>query len=217
MPLPSTSATKVRRPKTVVSPRIDRSFRYISGGGLIAVNYEARGFGIKRGMRGHEAKALHPDLHVFLVPDTNGKADLTRYREASAEVFKCIQSFIEECESECQEKNLIILERASIDEAFLDFTKYIDTKPLSLPDEESLNTFHTKLEMGSSILSDLYATLEEADQVYSHQLRLLMGAHLMGRLRQYILGNDALKTLLDLLKHFMTFLQRKHNSNVPQA
>ena len=62
---------------------------------LIAVNYEARDFGVKRGkrkifliwimtcslnigMRGEQAKELCPDFHVFHVQEVNGKADLTR-------------------------------------------------------------------------------------------------------------------------------------------
>ncbi|CAF4647769.1 unnamed protein product [Rotaria socialis] len=47
------------------------------GGGLIAVNYEARDFGVKRG---EQAKELCPDFHVFHVQEVNGKANLTRNR-----------------------------------------------------------------------------------------------------------------------------------------
>ena len=45
---------------------------------LIAVNYEARKFGVKRGMRGEQAKALCPDFHAFFVNEKRGKADLTK-------------------------------------------------------------------------------------------------------------------------------------------
>lgn len=39
---------------------------------LIAVNYEARKFGVKRGMRGEEAKSLCPDFHTFFVQEKRG-------------------------------------------------------------------------------------------------------------------------------------------------
>ncbi|NXX42233.1 POLH polymerase, partial [Tricholaema leucomelas] len=55
------------------------------GGGIIAVSYEARAFGVSRGMWATEARALCPDLALARVPQARGKADLTRYREASQE------------------------------------------------------------------------------------------------------------------------------------
>lgn len=80
------------------------------GGGLIAVNYEARDFGVKRGMRGEQAKELCPDFHVFHVQEVNGKANLTKYRDASADVFRVLNN------------NYKLVEKASIDEAYLDLT-----------------------------------------------------------------------------------------------
>ena len=68
------------------------------GGGLIAVNYEARSHGVKRGIRGNDAMALCPDIHIFSVPEVRGKADLTRYREASHEVFEAIKNFVSSLE-----------------------------------------------------------------------------------------------------------------------
>ncbi|NXM40288.1 POLH polymerase, partial [Gymnorhina tibicen] len=55
------------------------------GGGIIAVSYEARAFGVSRGMWASEARALCPELALVRVPQARGKADLTRYREASVE------------------------------------------------------------------------------------------------------------------------------------
>ncbi|CAF0829031.1 unnamed protein product [Didymodactylos carnosus] len=80
------------------------------GGGLIAVNYEARAFGVKRGMRGETAKELCPDFHVFHVQEVNGKACLTKYRNGSSDVFRVLNSL-------CK-----CVEKASIDEAYLDLT-----------------------------------------------------------------------------------------------
>ncbi|NXN54081.1 POLH polymerase, partial [Rynchops niger] len=55
------------------------------GGGVIAVSYEARAFGVSRGMWATEARAMCPELALARVPQARGKADLTRYREASVE------------------------------------------------------------------------------------------------------------------------------------
>ncbi|NXF37012.1 POLH polymerase, partial [Nyctibius bracteatus] len=79
------------------------------GGGIIAVSYEARAFGVSRGMWATEARALCPELALARVPQARGKADLTRYREASAEVMQVLSRFAS-------------IERASIDEAYLDLT-----------------------------------------------------------------------------------------------
>ncbi|XP_069153609.1 DNA polymerase eta isoform X16 [Solanum lycopersicum] len=56
------------------------------GGGLIAVSYEARKFGVKRSMRGDEAKQVCPEIHLVQVPVARGKADLNAYRNAGSEV-----------------------------------------------------------------------------------------------------------------------------------
>ena len=61
-------------------------------------------------MRGDEAKEKCPDILLPRVPELRGKADLTRYREAGAEVMDVLQTFTDKCE------------RASVDEAYLDLT-----------------------------------------------------------------------------------------------
>ncbi|KAG2591768.1 DNA polymerase eta [Panicum virgatum] len=79
------------------------------GGGLIAVSYEARGFGVKRSMRGDEAKRVCPGINLVQVPVARGKADLNLYRSAGSEVVAILAS-----KGKC--------ERASIDEVYLDLT-----------------------------------------------------------------------------------------------
>ncbi|KAK0416513.1 hypothetical protein QR680_012534 [Steinernema hermaphroditum] len=88
------------------------------GGGIIALSYEARDFGVKRGMFGDEALQKCPELHLARVPagEHADKADLTRYREASAEVFSILHNF----------DKRIVVERASVDEAFLDLTRMVE-------------------------------------------------------------------------------------------
>ncbi|XP_049405506.1 DNA polymerase eta isoform X2 [Solanum stenotomum] len=79
------------------------------GGGLIAVSYEARKFGVKRSMRGDEAKQVCPEIHLVQVPVARGKADLNTYRNAGSEVVSILSR-----RGRC--------ERASIDEVYLDLT-----------------------------------------------------------------------------------------------
>uniref|UniRef100_A0A9J2PWC2 DNA polymerase eta n=1 Tax=Ascaris lumbricoides TaxID=6252 RepID=A0A9J2PWC2_ASCLU len=100
-------------------PIIVAQYSNIRGGGILAVSYEARPFGIKRfGMFAEQAKALCPELTVCYVPsgEHSDKADHTRYRNASAEVFDVLNGF----------DSRIIVERASIDEAYLDLSELVD-------------------------------------------------------------------------------------------
>lgn len=79
------------------------------GGGIIAVSYEARAFGVTRNMWADDAKKLCPDLLLAQVRESRGKANLTKYREASVEVMEIMSHFA-------------VIERASIDEAYIDLT-----------------------------------------------------------------------------------------------
>ena len=81
---------------------------------IIAVGYEARKCGVTRQMRGDEAKRKCPSIKLVQVPENRGKADLTQFRDAGAEVIEVLAQF-----TDC-------LERASIDEAYLDLTNFID-------------------------------------------------------------------------------------------
>ncbi|XP_031396197.1 DNA polymerase eta isoform X2 [Punica granatum] len=79
------------------------------GGGLIAVSYEARNYGVKRSMRGDEAKEVCPEIQLVQVPVARGKADLNTYREAGSQVVSILAR-----RGRC--------ERSSIDEVYLDLT-----------------------------------------------------------------------------------------------
>ncbi len=104
--------------------------------GLIAVNYAARARGISRHMNVKEAKKVCPELHCVHVEVISGgkgegasgiegeelaaqlgrgegKVSLGRYRTASAEVFATLQRFG-------------TVEKASIDEAYLDVTQEVE-------------------------------------------------------------------------------------------
>ena len=87
--------------------------RIVSSGSLIAVSYEARAAGVKRIMRGQEAKKACPELLLVQVPTSHGKANLGIYRDASSRILKVLSST---SYSSC------IIERASIDEVYVDVT-----------------------------------------------------------------------------------------------
>ncbi|XP_029448693.1 DNA polymerase eta isoform X2 [Rhinatrema bivittatum] len=82
------------------------------GGGIIAVSYEARAFGVTRNMWANDAKKLCTDLQFARVQEAHGKADLTKYREASVEIIEVMSRFA-------------VIERASIDEAYVDLTSAV--------------------------------------------------------------------------------------------
>jgi len=86
--------------------------RIVKKGSLIAVSYEARAKGVKRIMRGAEARDVCPELILVQVPTAHGKADLTIYREASARIVSVLSS--SDIYKSC------IVERASIDEVYVD-------------------------------------------------------------------------------------------------
>ena len=103
-------------------------------GGIIAVNYEAREYGVTRHMRGGEAKEKCPGLILASVPCLRDKADTSRYRRAGREVIDVIR------------KHCSIVERASVDEAYLDITDIVEKKisdPVSTEDliTQLSNTF----------------------------------------------------------------------------
>ena len=64
-------------------------------------------------MRGDEAKMKCPDIHLVQVPVLRGKANLTHYRRAGAEVMEVLSKFSDCCE------------RASVDEAYIDLTETV--------------------------------------------------------------------------------------------
>ena len=102
---------------------------------LIAVNYPARAHGVPSRARLADAKKACPHMRCVHVEtlDENGvttgparreteKASLARYRRASFAIFRVFLRFVgEKC-----------LEKASLDEAFLDVTSVVDERLASL-------------------------------------------------------------------------------------
>ncbi|XP_076831336.1 DNA polymerase eta isoform X2 [Brachyhypopomus gauderio] len=102
-------------PELKNKPCVVAQYKTWKGGGIIAVSYEARDHGVTRNMWADDAKKLCPDLQVARVRESHGKADLTNYREASVEVIEVMSRFA-------------VVERASIDEAYMDLTASVQKK-----------------------------------------------------------------------------------------
>ncbi|CAB3234705.1 unnamed protein product [Arctia plantaginis] len=147
------------------------------GGGIIAVNYVARAKGVTRHMRGKEAKEKCPDIELPAVPCLRGKADISRYREAGKEVARVLQKFT------------ALLERASIDEAYLDITASVEERLSTL----NLNTVNTNMipntfalgyDCIEEFLSDIHTRcVDNIDFDYEHTKRLLVGAVIVSEIR----------------------------------
>ncbi|XP_030628551.1 DNA polymerase eta-like [Chanos chanos] len=102
-------------PELKNKPCVVAQYKTWKGGGVIAVSYEARAYGVKRNMFADDAKKLCPDLQVARVRESHGKADLTHYREASVEVIEVMSRFA-------------VIERASIDEAYMDLSASVQQR-----------------------------------------------------------------------------------------
>ncbi len=103
-------------------------------------------------MRGEQAKAICPNFHTFYVKQNRGKADLTKYREASMKIFDVIVSH---CPN---------VEKASIDEAYLDLTDIVEERLKKLSgDYESL--FRDSYVVGT------YAVEENTDIIRENNLK----------------------------------------------
>ncbi|XP_069548868.1 DNA polymerase eta isoform X1 [Brachyistius frenatus] len=104
------------------TPCVVAQYKTWKGGSIIAVSYEARAHGVTRSMWVDDAKKLCPDLQVARVRESHGKADLTHYREASVEVIEVMSRFA-------------VIERASIDEAYMDLTAAAQQRLKNTTDE----------------------------------------------------------------------------------
>ncbi|KAL6546195.1 hypothetical protein OROMI_021916 [Orobanche minor] len=151
------------------------------GGGLIAVGYEARRYGVKRSMRGDEAKKVCPDIQLVQVPVARGKADLSVYRNAGSEVVSILSS-----KGRC--------ERASIDEVYLDLTEAAETllsenPPVRLEaiSEEALKSHVLGLHLEGSNSGDCVREWFLGSNADHHDKLLACGALIVAELRLEVL------------------------------
>ncbi|MBA0837296.1 hypothetical protein Goarm_009465, partial [Gossypium armourianum] len=152
------------------------------GGALIAVSYEARKFGVKRSMRGEEAKEVCPQVQLVQVPVARGKADLSGYRNAGSEVVSILAR-----RGRC--------ERASIDEVYLDLTDaaemmLADNPPQGMEtiDEEALKSHILGLnnEDGSDVKENVRKWIHRHNADHRDKL-LACGILIVAELRMQVL------------------------------
>lgn len=148
------------------------------GGGIIAVNYEARARGVTRQMRGAAARALCPEIALVQVPESRDKADLTKYRRAGREVIEVLVA------------TGATVERASIDEAYLDLTALVEERMAGVEavgEEELPNTHLGGGKAGEERRERLAGWLEEvAREGREGDLRLAVGAALVEEARREV-------------------------------
>ena len=128
-----------------------------NNGSLIAVSYEARAKGVKRNDRGQEAVQKCADLVIVQVPVRRGKADLSIYRNASARVVSALKEAIQRAvdiyiESSSAAKcgilgsaSSIVVEKASIDEIYVDVTAAVHTIVNNFTNENVLDYIQQSL------------------------------------------------------------------------
>lgn len=147
------------------------------GGGIIAVNYVARDLGVTRHMRGDEAKEKCPNIQLPSVPCHRGKADISKYRDAGKEVARVLQRFT------------ALLERASIDEAYLDISvpvrERLKTLNIGSVTKETLpNTFVLGYDSIEEFMSDvLTGGADSIDFDFEDAKQLLVGAVIVSEIR----------------------------------
>ncbi|XP_068423904.1 DNA polymerase eta isoform X3 [Clinocottus analis] len=105
------------------TPCVVAQYKTWKGGSIIAVSYEARAHGVTKNMWVDDAKTLCPDLQVARVRESHGKADLTHYRDASVKVIEVMSRFA-------------VIERASIDEAYMDLTAAVQQRLKDMADKQ---------------------------------------------------------------------------------
>ncbi|MFT7805578.1 DNA polymerase eta isoform X1 [Arapaima gigas] len=110
-------------PELKNKPCVVAQYKTWKGGGIIAVSYEARAHGVTRNMWADDAKKLCPELQVARVRESHGKADLTVYRNASVEVIKVMSRYA-------------VIEKASIDEAYMDLTATVQERLKDMEDRQ---------------------------------------------------------------------------------
>ncbi|KAF8795998.1 DNA polymerase eta-like [Argiope bruennichi] len=156
------------------------------GGGIIAVNYEARARGVKRMGRGEDAIKQCPDIHLFRVPEVRGKADLTRYREAGASVIEVLCKFSDS------------VERASIDEAYIDLTEVITARmenDIRVTADQIPNTFVVgweDKENEQGAVENWLQMIYEEDHLY-HDRMLATAAVIVEEMRKAVLEETGYK------------------------
>ncbi|CAH1973587.1 unnamed protein product [Acanthoscelides obtectus] len=150
------------------------------GGGIIAVNYPARDKGVTRHMRGDEAKRKCPNIVLARVPQVRGKADISKYREAGNKVAEVLQTFTN------------LLERASVDEAYLDITeaveKRLNNESHNIDVDKLINTFV----VGYADTKE-FIRLANNNELFENNVKLAVGGLITEEIRAAVLEKTGYK------------------------
>ncbi|KAL9958717.1 hypothetical protein ACROYT_G035767 [Oculina patagonica] len=132
-------------------------------------------------MRGDEAKEKCPEINLVRVPEARGKANLTLYREAGAEVIAVLSRFCDSCE------------RASVDEAYLDLTENVKIRMSTMDLDEiaeksAASTFLEGFMIGDGDKKHVDATAWRASLEDDENIkRLAVGAIIVSEMREAVL------------------------------
>ncbi|MES1904309.1 MAG: hypothetical protein MHPSP_000113 [Paramarteilia canceri] len=112
---------------------------------------------------------IEPSVEFFSVPSINGKSDLTIFRRSSQEIFDIIAN------------RFSLIERASIDEAYIDLTNEI---------EGILNKEHFLLNLKSTLIckekEPISLSAKQISEMKTEDKKYLFGAYLIEKCRQEI-------------------------------
>ncbi len=154
--------------------------------GSIAVNYEARAAGIKRGMTAYDCRDICEDIICVRVPTKFDKPDLAIYRKYGQEVLAKLKSLM---------PKETIVERASIDEMYFDLTEGISN---ILTEELKTTTLEHLAESYINRLSDACCyvagntqdiPIEDKIKPFTYNnVALLLGAVLVGEGRNAVIN-----------------------------
>lgn len=174
---------------------------------IIAVNYPARAKGVTRHMRGDEARKICPEIELVRVPNVRGKADLTKYLKIYDALFEIICLWLcryREAGKEVAEvlkKFSSLLERASVDEAYLDITESVERRIFHLTRKITCENLQNTFIVGSNV-KDFLDNIYEDEHFNMSNLRLAIGGTIVEMLRAEVYqctGNRILVEFINVL------------------
>lgn len=168
-------------------------------------------------MRGDEAKEKCPDIVLARVPEVRGKADLTkyvintsinmfqrsitffycRYRDAGKKVAEVLQTFTN------------LLERASVDEAYLDITDEVKKRLEQGLDQIKIEKLTNTFVVGCDTI-DFIKSLKENTEFSESNIRLAIGGIITEEIRAEVLKKTGQCLLISVvLKGFLNLITIK--------
>ena len=148
------------------------------GSSAIAVSYEARALGVKRGMPKKEILKINPEIELVVMPNNRKKADLSMFRSASCEVMAILS------------KHATVFERASIDEAYIDITDNVK-RMIGLPisKEKLSRTYIAGYEGGREEQIEAWSDHLAGVSHHSQDYKLTLGAVYVNMIRSQVLSD----------------------------